>query len=109
MSRLNVSGTSTVDGGAPQASDGKPVVAESVPPNGQGAAPDGAHESAQAEPSRLERAEKMADNVAVHIAMWTSALGRGLIRLGAHAREAVEDIWAEAQNLRHDKQKSGDK
>jgi hypothetical protein len=110
MSRLNDSNTSSIEGGAAHAPEGNPAALEGAPTNGKASGEAGAaHDSAPSESSTLERAEKMADGVAVRVAMWTSSLGRGLIRLGAHAREAMEDIWAEAQNIRHERQQNADK
>jgi hypothetical protein len=50
--------------------------------------------------SRVQQAEVLADRLAEKVAGFTAALGRGLFRLAARAREEAEDIWAEAQNIR---------
>jgi hypothetical protein len=55
------------------------------------------------DPSRLERAEKLADRLAANVAVYASLWGRKLIRLTAHMRETVEDMWAEAQDIRRQK------
>jgi hypothetical protein len=53
------------------------------------------------EASATDRAEEMIDQIASRVAHYTSVFGRALLRLGARAREEAEDIWAEAQNIRH--------
>jgi hypothetical protein len=50
-------------------------------------------------PSHIKRAEAVAER----LACWASVCGRTLVTLMAHAREAVEDIWAEAQSIRRGK------
>jgi hypothetical protein len=42
----------------------------------------------------------MVDNLALKIAVATSAIGRGVLRLVARTREELSDIWAEAQSVR---------
>jgi hypothetical protein len=50
--------------------------------------------------SATTQAEKMVDGAAMKIAVATSAVGRGLLRLFARTREELSDIWAEAQSVR---------
>jgi hypothetical protein len=47
-----------------------------------------------AEPSEVRRAEEL-------IEQWGQQVGVLLSRVTARAREEAEDIWAEAQNIRH--------
>jgi hypothetical protein len=55
--------------------------------------------------SRSERAEEIADRIAVKVATITSLFGRKLIQVAAHVREAASDFWAEVQDVRHHKDK----
>jgi hypothetical protein len=55
-------------------------------------------------PSSLERAEELADQIGARIGFIASVVGRQVIRLAALTREAAEDFWAEAQDIRHGKQ-----
>jgi hypothetical protein len=50
--------------------------------------------------SSVERAEQLADRFAEKCAAVTSACVRKLAWLTARAREAAEDLWAEAQSVR---------
>jgi hypothetical protein len=50
--------------------------------------------------SARTEAEQMVDAAATKIAVATSAVGKGLLRLLARAREELSDIWAEAQSVR---------
>jgi hypothetical protein len=50
--------------------------------------------------SATSKADQMVDNLALKIAVTTSAIGRGLLRLVARTREELSDIWAEAQGVR---------
>jgi hypothetical protein len=52
------------------------------------------------EASNVERAEQIADHLAEKCAAVTSACVRQLAWLTARAREAAEDLWAEAQSVR---------
>jgi hypothetical protein len=54
--------------------------------------------------SQTERAEEIVDRVAERVSDLTSTWGRKLLRLAARAREEAEDIWAEAQSIRHGEQ-----
>ncbi|MCW3065150.1 MAG: hypothetical protein JWN32_2322 [Solirubrobacterales bacterium] len=47
-----------------------------------------------AEPSEFQRAEELIEE-------WGQRVGVWLSRVTARAREEAEDIWAEAQNIRH--------
>jgi hypothetical protein len=53
------------------------------------------------EPSSVERAEQIADRLGERCAEVTSACVRKLAWLTARAREAVQDLWAEAQSVRN--------
>jgi hypothetical protein len=46
------------------------------------------------------RAEEMIDRMGERIGHYAAQLGHHLLRFTARAREEVEDIWAEAQNIR---------
>jgi hypothetical protein len=46
------------------------------------------------------KAEEMVESAAVQIAVATSYIGKGFLRLVARCREELSDIWAEAQDLR---------
>jgi hypothetical protein len=50
--------------------------------------------------SATSQADQMVDNLALKIAVTTSAIGRGLLRLVARTREELSDMWAEAQSVR---------
>jgi hypothetical protein len=52
------------------------------------------------EPSSLDRVEELMDQLGKKVGSFTSMLGQHLFRLAAHAREAAEDCWAEAQSIR---------
>jgi hypothetical protein len=49
----------------------------------------------------LARAEELVDRFGERAGSWLSHVGRDAERLLARAREEAEDIWAEAQSLRH--------
>jgi len=67
-------------------------------------APAPAPVASDATPSdRMQQAEVLADQIARRVATFTATLGRGLFRFGARIREEAEDVWAEAQNIRHGK------
>jgi hypothetical protein len=46
------------------------------------------------------KADQLVDNFALKIAVTTSSIGKGLLRILARTREEVSDIWAEAQSVR---------
>ena len=52
------------------------------------------------EPSTFDRVEEMMDDFGKKVGGLTSKLGQGLYLLGAHLRENLEDVWAEANELR---------
>jgi hypothetical protein len=54
-----------------------------------------------APPPPMERAEFLVDQFGVRLGRWTNAAGDWLQRAWARTREAGEDIWAEAQDMRH--------
>ena len=53
-----------------------------------------------AEPSRVERAEQMVDNIAESVSDFTSRWGRRVVRVLSRIKEEAEDIWGEAQSIR---------
>jgi len=55
-------------------------------------------------PSRVEKAEQLVDQLADKIAKFTSFLGRKIVKGTSRFREAAQDFWAEAQNIRRGKQ-----
>jgi hypothetical protein len=66
-----------------------------------GAMPDAAPEPSDAnEPSTFDRVEEMMDEFGKKVGGLTSKLGQGLYLFGAHIRENLEDVWAEANELR---------
>jgi hypothetical protein len=65
-----------------------------------GAAQDPALPAPPANKEATSRAENMVDNLAVQVAVATSYVGKGVLRLSALFREQVSDIWAEAQSIR---------
>jgi hypothetical protein len=46
------------------------------------------------------KAEEMVHSVAVQLAIATSRVGKGLLRLVARCGEELSDFWAEAQDIR---------
>ncbi len=52
----------------------------------------------------MERAEKLVDRVGQRAETFASLAGFRVRRLAARALEEVEDVWAEAQSIRHRKQ-----
>jgi hypothetical protein len=70
-----------------------------------GAAPSSAETEGKDEaPSRVDRAEEIVDKVAAKVATWSSFLGRKIVKGTSRLREAAQDFWAEAQNIRRGKQ-----
>lgn len=59
-----------------------------------------AHEAPNPPPA-MERAEYLVDQLGTRLGQWTGTAGDRLQRLWARAREEGEDIWAEAQDIRH--------
>lgn len=49
----------------------------------------------------MERAEKTVDSMRQRIVSWTSIARPPIMRATARMRENTEDIWAEAQQIRH--------
>lgn len=52
-------------------------------------------------PPAMERAEYLVDQLGARLGQWVGTAGDRLQRLWARAREEGEDIWAEAQDVRH--------
>ncbi len=52
----------------------------------------------------MQRAEEMVDQMAERIGHYASVVGHKMLWFVARAREEAEDIWAEAQELRRQKQ-----
>ncbi len=65
-------------------------------------APDGTPTGSddQARPPTMRRAEEMADRLGARISHYAGIVGHKLLVWGARAREEMEDIWAEAQDVR---------
>ncbi len=51
-------------------------------------------------PPAMERAERLVDHAGRRVGPLASLVGLRILRGAALAREAVEDIWAEAQSAR---------
>ena len=115
MSRLSSSGQETPEQKAakstasPQDRNGAPGESETADgreataAQGSSANQETSQTTAGAEtqdPSRLDRVEELMDKIGRKVGSFTSMLGQKLIRLAAHAREGVEDCWAEAQSIR---------
>lgn len=70
----------------------------------QNAAPSSRASNGQSEAHEQDpmlRADEMVDHLAESVGHYTSIVGKKLLRVVARAREEAEDMWAEAQNLRH--------
>lgn len=52
------------------------------------------------ERSADERAEELVDRAGQTLAHWTGLAALRLLKAAALAREAAEDVWAEAQSIR---------
>lgn len=52
----------------------------------------------------MERAEDLVDRAGEQVGRTAAELGRRLQVWAARAREEAEDIWAEAQSMRHNEQ-----
>jgi len=59
----------------------------------------------QGKPAK-ERAEVLVDRMGQRVSNWTSRTGFQVQRAVAFMREEVEDMWAEAQNIRRQKGRS---
>jgi hypothetical protein len=75
-----------------RAPEGAPPGAEA---HGNGA------DAARDREATLRRAEEIVDRTAAWVGHYASLLGQEVLRLAARAREEAEDIWAEAQSIRH--------
>jgi hypothetical protein len=53
--------------------------------------------------SAAERAEEIVDHLAPMVGRLAALAGLQILKLAARAREEAEDIWAEAQSLRRQK------
>ena len=53
-------------------------------------------------PPAMERAEELVDRAGQWVGPLASVVGLRVLRVAALAREAVEDIWAEAQSAREE-------
>ncbi|MBE3558627.1 MAG: hypothetical protein IMW89_05295 [Ktedonobacteraceae bacterium] len=49
----------------------------------------------------MERAEQLTGDMEQRLAQWTAVVGLQMRRAAARVREEAEDLWAEAQHLRH--------
>ncbi len=66
-----------------------------------------AQERAQAETEErpaMERGEELVDRLGQRAGALTSLAGLRIRKLAARTREEAEDVWAEAQSVRHRKQ-----
>ena len=73
-------------------------------PAGNGAARQPVGAPGGIDPETMRRAEELVDRMGERIGHYVSFLGRGVLKLAARAREGAEDIWAEAQEIRHREQ-----
>jgi hypothetical protein len=48
----------------------------------------------------MERAEELIDRVGKRVGRWFHGAGLIAVAAAARAREEIEDIWADAQNVR---------
>jgi hypothetical protein len=62
---------------------------------------DRAEEAVDGGRSETDRTEEAVDGVSRRVERWTNAAARWVARAAARAREEAEDIWAEAQSVRH--------
>jgi hypothetical protein len=86
---------SPVDAAASPEANGTPAPGTAAESPGDNAPPEDA--------SSLERAEALADHFGSQVGIIASVIGRTFIRWAALTREAVEDCWAEAQDIRRGK------
>jgi hypothetical protein len=86
----NPASTGSTSEGSPSPATGDQVNAESA--------------TAAGNSSKVDRAQVLADEIGKKVADFTLSLGAKLVRAGALVREAVEDVWAEAQSIRRGKQ-----
>lgn len=56
-----------------------------------------------------ERAEELVDRAVQRAGHWAALAGAGVVRVAALARESTEDMWAEAQSMRRERQAAGSK
>ncbi|CAA9546018.1 MAG: hypothetical protein AVDCRST_MAG49-1343 [uncultured Thermomicrobiales bacterium] len=61
-----------------------------------------AQDERPARPS-MERAEELVDGMGRRVGPFASLVGLRLLQVAALAREAAEDIWAEAQSAREER------
>ncbi len=56
------------------------------------------------EPGKLarERAEKLVDSIGQRLGLFAVLVGLQIQKAAARVREEAEDVWAEAQNMRHE-------
>ncbi|HEX3157569.1 MAG TPA: hypothetical protein VHQ45_03585 [Gemmatimonadaceae bacterium] len=54
----------------------------------------------------LDRADEVVNRMEEIVGVYATVLGRRLQRLAARAREEAEDMWAEAQHLRSERQRA---
>ncbi len=68
-------------------------------------APSSDAQALQAGQSAMGRAEQVVDNVGGALGILSSVVGLRMRRVGARMREEVEDMWAEAQSLRSQRER----
>jgi len=72
--------------------------------NGAATEPSADQAGAAENPSGMKRAEAIVDGVADRMATFaSSAWGKKVLTFAAHVREAVQDFWAEVQDVRRGK------
>jgi hypothetical protein len=54
-------------------------------------------------PSRTSRAEALIDDLTQHLSSFTAMIKYNVQKMTARVREDTEDLWAEAQSIRHHK------
>ena len=55
----------------------------------------------------VQRADALLTDVGQRLGQWSARLQRESVRLAARTREEFEDIWAEAQAMRHQEHATG--
>jgi hypothetical protein len=78
----------------------QPVVGEGQPQSNGAASTPALPAPAAESKAATSRAENLVDNLAVQVAVATSYVGKGFLRLTALFREQMSDLWAEAQSIR---------
>jgi alkylhydroperoxidase family enzyme len=61
------------------------------------------------DPQTMQRAEEVVDRLADNLGSYARWIGHHVLRLAARAREEAEDIWAEAESIRHTSKGGGER